>query len=275
MKIKNRLLAITLAALTSFGSVAYAATSYIKANAMEIGGSIDLDNDSEGTIVFQADISKAIITLTDGDSYVHTGSEICPKFTVRRTPNAVKDLVEGTQYTVKYHDNINPGTATIEITGIGQFKGTATKTFSITHDYSATEVVAPTHTTQGYTIHKCSACDDYYIDSYVPKLNMSIKYQTKDINDDTYAIRALLVVDDEDATIVDSASAYLDLGDYGKTDKVTITKAYKSVIAAGKTVTAGQGKVFLIAKFMGIPKDCDSITASFNCGGIVTNRILK
>lgn len=268
MKIKAKFLALIMAAVTCIGSA-----GYIAANAMEIGGTIDLDDDSEGVIIFKADISTANITFTDGTSYVHTGNEIRPKITVRRQ-KGIKDLVEGTQYTVEYFNNVEPGTATVAVTGTGQFKGTATATFVITHDFSITKVVEPTETTQGYTLHKCSACEEEYRDNFVPKLNMSIKYQTQDIDDDTYGIRALLIVDAEDAEVVNSATAYLDLGEEGKTDSVNISKAYTSVRANGKSVSAGEGKVFLIAKFMGIPKDCDYIAACFNCGGIETNRVL-
>lgn len=39
------------------------------------------------------------------------------------------------------------------------------------HNY-VTSVVAPTYTTDGYTIHKCSVCNSSYIDNYVSKLTL-------------------------------------------------------------------------------------------------------
>lgn len=39
---------------------------------------------------------------------------------------------KGTDYTVQYTNNVNPGTATVTITGIGRFEGTVTRTFTIT-----------------------------------------------------------------------------------------------------------------------------------------------
>jgi len=39
------------------------------------------------------------------------------------------------------------------------------------HNY-ITSVVAPTYTTEGYTIHKCSVCNSSYIDNYVSKLTL-------------------------------------------------------------------------------------------------------
>ena len=40
-------------------------------------------------------------------------------------------LKEGKDYTLSYHDNVNPGTATITITGKGNYKGTLKQTFTI------------------------------------------------------------------------------------------------------------------------------------------------
>ena len=42
-----------------------------------------------------------------------------------------KTLTEGTDYTAKYTNNTNAGTATVTITGKGNYKGTASKTFTI------------------------------------------------------------------------------------------------------------------------------------------------
>jgi hypothetical protein len=41
------------------------------------------------------------------------------------------ELTAGTDYLVDYTDNINPGTATVTLTGIGNYTGTTTKTFEI------------------------------------------------------------------------------------------------------------------------------------------------
>ena len=40
-------------------------------------------------------------------------------------------LEEGKDYTVSYENNIKPGTATVKVTGIGQYKGTLTENFTI------------------------------------------------------------------------------------------------------------------------------------------------
>ena len=52
--------------------------------------------------------------------------------TVKAKPNGtVITLKKGTDYTVKYTNNVEKGTATVTITGTGNYKGTLTKTFTI------------------------------------------------------------------------------------------------------------------------------------------------
>ncbi|MDO4945624.1 MAG: dockerin type I domain-containing protein [Ruminococcus sp.] len=58
-----------------------------------------------------------------------TGSEIKPAVTVKYNGTA---LTNGTDYTVSYSNNVNPGSGTVKITGKGTCTGTVTKTFSIT-----------------------------------------------------------------------------------------------------------------------------------------------
>ena len=48
-----------------------------------------------------------------------------------------KTLVAGTDYTVGYANNINAGTATVTITGIGDYTGTKAATFRIVPKKSA------------------------------------------------------------------------------------------------------------------------------------------
>ena len=58
-----------------------------------------------------------------------TGSEIRPAVTVTCDGNT---LSEGSDYTLSYKNNINPGTGTIIVTGKGVYKGTLKATFLIT-----------------------------------------------------------------------------------------------------------------------------------------------
>ena len=72
------------------------------------------------------DVSKVTISAT-ADQY-YTGSAITPTLTLY---NGTKKMTQGTDYTVQYSNNVNLGTATATITGIGNYKGTAKTTFKI------------------------------------------------------------------------------------------------------------------------------------------------
>lgn len=68
------------------------------------------------------------ITLPNETSFVYTGNEICPKPIVKA---GNKDLIKDVDYTVYYSNNINIGTATIRISGTGNYTGGATIEFNI------------------------------------------------------------------------------------------------------------------------------------------------
>lgn len=74
-------------------------------------------------------LSKATIRL-ERTSYTYDGTPKEPALTVELNNDEV--LNPDTDYTVSYSDNINVGTATVTVTGKGDYKGTATTTFSIT-----------------------------------------------------------------------------------------------------------------------------------------------
>lgn len=88
------------------------------------------------------DISKLATVLDIGDQN-YTGSAITPAVTVK---NGNTSLVQGVDYTVSYSNNINEGTATVTITGIGtNYKGTIEKTFLIkkTNEQNSTATRTP------------------------------------------------------------------------------------------------------------------------------------
>ncbi|MBQ8967808.1 leucine-rich repeat protein [Ruminococcus sp.] len=58
----------------------------------------------------------------------YTGEEITPAVTVK---DGDKVLTEGVDYTVEYSDNVQAGTATVTITGMGAYEGTAEAEFII------------------------------------------------------------------------------------------------------------------------------------------------
>ncbi len=72
-------------------------------------------------------ISAATITLST-TSYTYSGSARKPTPTVTWSDTT---LVKNTDYTVSYKNNTKVGTATVTITGTGNFTGTTSKTFKI------------------------------------------------------------------------------------------------------------------------------------------------
>ena len=81
-------------------------------------------------------ISGAIVKNADGSAftaaYVYRGSYIRPAVTVDlKIKGAVTRLTKGTDYSVAYTDNREPGTAAVTITGRGRYFGTVKKTFKI------------------------------------------------------------------------------------------------------------------------------------------------
>ncbi|MDO4404312.1 MAG: MBG domain-containing protein [Atopobiaceae bacterium] len=75
--------------------------------------------------VLAASISSAIVTAPD---VVYTGSAQQPAVTVTVGPNILK---LGTDYTVAYSSNVDKGTASITVTGKGNYTGQATGSFRI------------------------------------------------------------------------------------------------------------------------------------------------
>jgi uncharacterized repeat protein (TIGR02543 family) len=81
-------------------------------------------------------------TVTGIEDKTYTGSAITQKITV--TDAKSKALVENTDFTVAYKNNVEAGEATVTITGTGDYKGTITKTFKITKAAVTTQPVTTT-----------------------------------------------------------------------------------------------------------------------------------
>ena len=84
--------------------------------------------------IIHADVAVA------GESFIYTGSPITPAVSVTLKNT---QLVEGRDYTLAYTDHTNAGTATVTVTGIGNYIGTAKKTFAISKA-AAPEISWPT-----------------------------------------------------------------------------------------------------------------------------------
>ena len=85
-----------------------------------------------GTVKKTFTITPKSIKLTDitlsSTSYTYNGSSKTPAVTVT---DGTKTLVSGTDYSVKYTNNINTGTAKVTVTGMGNYKDSVEKTFTI------------------------------------------------------------------------------------------------------------------------------------------------
>lgn len=80
-------------------------------------------------ILTRFDISGFSVNLSE-TTYTYDGNPKTPSVTVMPMGIALV-LEEGTDYTVTYENNVEPGTATAIITGCGGYKGTVTRTFTI------------------------------------------------------------------------------------------------------------------------------------------------
>jgi hypothetical protein len=101
--------------------------------------------------------SKKVVKDEDGsrteyrfDPQTYTGNAIVPEVTVGiykhyfgydNVPETkLTKLREGTDYTIKYKNNIKPGKATVTITGKGMYKGTVKASFNITYPLAKAKV---------------------------------------------------------------------------------------------------------------------------------------
>lgn len=150
---------------------------------------------------------------------------------------------------------------------------TETQTVPATgHNYTS-KVIAPTLIEQGYTLHTCSVCGDSYKDNYVSSLcETQLKYQLAKLANGTYAVRFVFAVDEEEAIAAKKASIYLTTKDGTNTKETSFNTAYRSIYAGGKLVSAGEGKVFLTAKYVNIPEEELNLLATLNFDGDIYKR---
>ena len=102
--------------------------------------------DGTKTVTFKI-VQKNVTALDISaiSSQTYNGSAITPKPTVK---NGNTTLKEGTDYSISYSNNVNAGTATVTITGKGNYKGSKSVSFSISKK-----------TVSGLTISSVSAQD--------------------------------------------------------------------------------------------------------------------
>ncbi len=98
--------------------------------------------------IINNDISAFTINM-ETTTFVYDGTAKTPEVSVLIGTDL---LEEGTDYTVLYSNNINKGTATVTITGIGEYVGTAIQSFAITAKeatYLSVSLITSTYTYDG------------------------------------------------------------------------------------------------------------------------------
>lgn len=89
----------------------------------------------QGEAVSMVDATASVL----GGPFAATGDPITPKLVVKL---AGKTLVEGTDYTVAYYNNVAPGTGLAVVTGLGCYLGSKGFTFTIENPGSGGEAIA-------------------------------------------------------------------------------------------------------------------------------------
>ena len=141
-----------------------------------------------------------------------TGSALTPTVTVR-DGDAI--LTAGADYTVAYANNIKPGTATATITGVGNYAGTLTATFTIReaekngedeNDESTTETLTPEQQVENLAAGE--AVDGTVTDRhgeampYVPSTEEVTDEETQEVLQRTLVIAAEPLLDEDGQPIL-------------------------------------------------------------------------
>ena len=116
--------------LTKGKDYAVAFTNNINAGTAKakITGLGNYDGTVEKTFtILPFDINNGGFIMVTGSPYTYTGGELKPGFTVMISGRSLAAV----NYDVAYSNNVNVGTATITVTGKGNYKGTITENFKI------------------------------------------------------------------------------------------------------------------------------------------------
>ena len=88
----------------------------------------------DNKLIIGALINEKVKTgFEEGATFTYSGAELKPtvKVYINKVLQDDEQLIENTDYIVSYSDNINAGTATVTITGIGAYSGSKNVTFTI------------------------------------------------------------------------------------------------------------------------------------------------
>lgn len=137
---------------------------------------------------------------------LYTGKQIKPALTIKM---GSKTLTAGTHYTAAYTNNINPGKATVTISGKGSYTGTLTKTFkikpaavtSLTAETTASKITLDWNGSEaysGYEIYRTTTYDGSFKKIKTINNGDTMEWTNKSLSKEreyTYKIRAFAKVD--------------------------------------------------------------------------------
>ncbi len=149
-------------------------TTHISIDANKVKDGVGLGNasTSSGDVIIEniIGVSDAVVTL-EYNSTTYDGSAKTPSVTVVK--NGVT-LTLNIDYTVAYSNNTNVGTATVTITGIGNYGGETTRNFTISYNSFNITLDNANATTNGTSTLYMRYADGVYLDSsYTNKMTTS------------------------------------------------------------------------------------------------------
>ena len=142
---------------------------------IKISGTGNYKGDLERTFtITERDIGDAAVNIQVPATMQYTGQKLMPPVTIRHGGNT---LTENTDYTLSYGDNIQKGSGSVTITGMGNYKGTVPKTFVITARNIAAGTLNVSDQATGYDFAVGTADDRRYpYDGQEVKPSLTVSY---------------------------------------------------------------------------------------------------
>ena len=153
--------------------------------------------------------------------YVWDGQTKNPEVTVKRDDTS-DALTKGTDYEVSYKNNINPGIATVTVTGKGNYEGrTATTTFRIKKSLAAVSLETPATVVEGTEI----TLDAIKLTDNGSKLTAGTDYGFADAQNTviTKAHRTVKIVAEESSNYFGEKTVTFAIGESIETATVTVS----------------------------------------------------
>ena len=147
-----------------------------------------------GSVETKFNITAKALTASmvrDIAAQTYTGSPIVPELTVKDGETA---LSKDTDYTVMYQNNLNAGTATVTVTGKGNYSGSVRKTFTI-----EPKSITPVVTVSGdYTYTGSAITPAYTVEITKGGLKLGDDQYTVEFSDNTNAGTGKIIVKAKD-----------------------------------------------------------------------------